>query len=544
VHDSLAKQHHSPTINMVPKAKGRSWLSLSSIPKRLEVNPAYAWLLVFLPALGYFLSTRLTGVWSELGESTTTNVLLRLGNESQNACFVLAEAFDLLSSCTQSDETPSSPTFVELKHPLRLVQDSGLHGVVDLLWRHDSELGRGYLLISESSRRGRVWRWEVGGGPIAIGKTLHVDHSGCRSNLYKNCSGNNGGDSSSGGADDAVLVGSGAMAIDFYRSGNPSTHSSEGHLIVAEWGEGRIVRLEENGARTPLLLHIPAICKVCSVVNDGSSTEQQSTECSTRLPNIERMVLTPMGDLIVAVNYNEHDGKEDAPECVVPSDDVEHEPRRPAESASASLIQLSQAVHIEPIASLHESRKAHAWTSIQRNHSIRRILHSDPTVLQIGGMAIGPTLSLYMTAMIQTGDTADTSIVILELPLTHEEEDDDDDDSEDSKDPRDKPLQPRVLFDMGMYAPGSQKPGSLVVSKSGKMFVSVQDGILVLSQNLGVVGKIVVPSIPTALCMGDDGYLYVASSTRLYRIRTRERHASTATSLVKAPPKRKKTDSI
>jgi hypothetical protein len=477
-----------------------------------------------------------------MGESTTTNVLLRLGNESQNACSVLAETFHLLSSCTQSDETSTSPTFVELKHPLRLVLDSGLNGVVDLLWRHDSELGRGYLLISESSQRGRIWRWEVGGGPIAIGKTLHVDDAGCRSSLYKDCSRNNGSSSSSssssgtiGSADDASLVGSGAMAIDFYRNGQPSTQSSEGHLIVAEWGEGRIVRLEESGARTPLLLHVPAICKVCSVGKDGSSTEQQSTECSMRLPNIERMVLTPMGDLIVAVNYRANEDNEDASECVVPSDDVEHEPRG---RASASLVQLPQAVHLEPIASLHESRKAHAWTSVQRNHSASRILHSDPSVLQIGGMAVSPTLSLYMTAMIQTGDNAYTSIVVLELPLTHEEEDDDDDDVEASNDLIDKPLQARVLFDLGIYAPGSQKPGSLVVSKSGKIFVSVQDGVLVLSQNLGVVGKLVVPSVPTALCMGDDGYLYIASSTRLYRIRTRDRRANTATSLVKAPPKR------
>ena len=74
------------------------------------------------------------------------------------------------------------------------------------------------------------------------------------------------------------------MTIDFYGK----EHASEGKLVVAEWGEGRIVRLEENGARTPLLMHVPCECK---------------TKCA--LPNPERMVYTPTGELIVVVNQDD-----------------------------------------------------------------------------------------------------------------------------------------------------------------------------------------------------------------------------------------------
>lgn len=469
-----------------------------------RVSPAFAWLFVFLPALGYFLSTRLSsGFWSELGDRATTDLLLRLGDASQNACIKLAETFYLASSTACANEPAA--TSVELSSPLQLVQDSGLRGVVDLLWRHDSELGRGYLLISDSAGKGRIWRWEVGGGPIAIGKTLHLEDSGCRSGLYRDCS--------------TEFAGSGAMAIDFYRAGSPSEHASEGLLAVAEWGEGRIVRLEENGARTPLQMHVP--CATCDV----GRSEHNTATCSKRIPNVERMLFTPTGDLIVAVHY---DGTQ---ECRLNDGVADIDPNAAASSSSASLVQLSYAVHVTPLHSLQESRQAHAWTEVQHTHTAR-ILYANPSVSRIGGMATTPT-SLYATAM-KSGEDGSSSIVILELSIKDEETDDD---LEDSRDHQTGVKEAKVLLDLAEYAPGSQNPGALAVSQSGRLFAAVQDGVLILDGTMGVLGKLVVPALPTAVTLGGDGYLYVATSSRIYRIRTKEKPVELQTNRVARPPK-------
>jgi hypothetical protein len=73
--------------------------------------------------------------------------------------------------------------------------------------------------------------------------------SGCRSNLHKHCINNNVN------TDDDTTTGSGGIIIDFL-------HEAQ-RLIVAKWGEGRITRLEENGARTPLIIDVPHRRRCC-----------------------------------------------------------------------------------------------------------------------------------------------------------------------------------------------------------------------------------------------------------------------------------------
>jgi hypothetical protein len=46
--------------------------------------------------------------------------------------------------------------------------------------------------------------------------------------------------------DNNSIVGSGGIIVDHWHE--------PPRLVVAEWGEGRIARLEENGARTPLVI--------------------------------------------------------------------------------------------------------------------------------------------------------------------------------------------------------------------------------------------------------------------------------------------------
>jgi hypothetical protein len=134
----------------------------------------------------------------------------------------------------------------ELHRPVYLVRDD-IEDIVATTWKHDEELGRGYLLLSSSFEQGKIWRWETGGGPIAIGRTLHLLDSGCRSNHYMLCqSSSSSSFSSSNNNDNNSIVGSGGIIVNHWHE--------PPRLVVAEWGEGRIARLEENGARTPLVI--------------------------------------------------------------------------------------------------------------------------------------------------------------------------------------------------------------------------------------------------------------------------------------------------
>ena len=129
-----------------------------------------------------------------------------------------------------------------LRFPLYLVADFAADSVVATTWMHDEDLGRGYLLISTKTARGKIYQWETGGGPIVIGRTLHLNDSGCRSNLYKKCISGTSKAAEIRDADDGKN-GSGGIVVDTFSS------DSSNRLIVAEYGEGRVVRLEKNGAR-------------------------------------------------------------------------------------------------------------------------------------------------------------------------------------------------------------------------------------------------------------------------------------------------------
>lgn len=140
----------------------------------------------------------------------------------------------------------------------------------DTTWRHDEELGRGYLLASDRHGAGRIWRWEVGGAPlVVVGSTLHMEAAGCRSR--KQCT--EGGEER----------GSSALAVE------PQTQA----LVVAEIGEQRIVRVESTtGARTPLWLTPCTVSRmayssqgdlffVASVSSSSSNTS--SAVCGARM---------------------------------------------------------------------------------------------------------------------------------------------------------------------------------------------------------------------------------------------------------------------
>ena len=428
------------------------WTQLTRITMAARMRPSLAWLAVFVPALCYFLATRLTnkgfrlfGASSNLGQTVTHQIHV-VGD-----CRQLEQVFYLSSSCSES------------KYGLQLVLQEPQLNIVATAWRHDSDLGRGYLLLSDNSGSGRIWRWEVGGGPIAIGRTLHLQQAGCRSNLVTQCL-----------ADDDLALhqqqdssictttGSGGIAIDFL----DHDRAAEGRLVIAEWGEQRIARLEENGARTPLVIQVPDLCHL---------------NATRRVQAPHTLLYTPAGDLVFV--------DEQAP-C-----------------QRSAVFRLEMAVLAPAQSSLHESRQAHEWltTSLQTPE----IVYESDTL--IGGISLtSDAESLILSTVV------DSSVVLISVPLVSGDDDDDDDDEDSVRQPREI----YTLINVTQHDGSARLPGALAVSQQGHIFLSVEDGFLILERT-HVLGKIQMNVFPTCLTLGEDGFLYVSTRSSLYRIAVR-----------------------
>jgi hypothetical protein len=421
-------------------------MSLSKHP----IPPSYAWLTVFIPALAYFLGSRLQDT--------------RLSGRSMGALVQNQLSIEQLMPAQKIFYLDSkAPT--TLLQGLNLVHHQALEGVVDTIWKHDEDLGRGYLLLSQSVHAGRIWRWEVGGGPIAIGKTLHMDPSGCRSkhHLWRDCS-------------TVAHGGSGGLAMDF---GSKHT-SAEGRLVLAEWGEQRIVRMEESGARTPLIVQVPSLC---------AKDETQKSQRRIHQPN--SLLYTTYGDLIVA------------------DFDVDCQ--------QAALYYLDNAMAIPPLESTWESRRAHEWNTTQ-NHDIPvKIFYSAPGLTAIGGLALDLTWKgLY--AMVKVG----SSIQALHLFLN----DDDDEPLWDSR--------YEVVYEWNTEDADADAdaPGPIVVDQGGNLYVGFGQTLFVLTSQGTIIASLELPSRATSLTLGQDGFLYVSSATYLYRMMVRSQPLKVPTNLV------------
>ena len=251
-------------------------------------KPNTAWIFLFFPALFYYMGTRLYSLGlfrsSTYGEILSHELIwiapaVSLATPSSSEAVCSKFLASNKNSKHQLFYMQSHKDCSSLGYPIYLVQDFDDGSVVATTWVEDEELGRGYLLLSTSAGSGKVYRWEAGGGPIAIGRTLHLKDSGCRSNLYQKCADDSIGNTASI-ENPNHHMGSGGIVIDTFRS------DSSPHLFVAEYGEGRVIRLEENGARTPMIIETHTLA-------DGIVEE------NNRLSRPFRLLVTPYGDLMV-----------------------------------------------------------------------------------------------------------------------------------------------------------------------------------------------------------------------------------------------------
>lgn len=326
------------------------------------------------------------------------------------------------------------------------------------------------------------------GGPIAIGRTLHLNDSGCRSNIYKNCSdGGNGIDETGKETTTATRdvnyhTGSGGIVVDTYRS------DSSRRLIVAEYGEGRIVRLEENGARTPLVIETRKI--------------DDDDDNSRRLCRPFQLLMTPYGDLLII-------------------DDATHR------GGGYILWRLHKASSVPALPSLSVSRRAHAW-NINNNTGLPHTFFQSS---EMGGMVLDNSgQRIYVT----TFDPDSSSVLVVSLPLLDDLDDDDDDEKKKESNNMKSDINQgervarelqskrnKIVFN---YTAHANAPGAIEIDNNGNIYLAVENGIIVVSsssKSQSIVAKIsfFAGERIVDLTLGSDRFLYIAMESKLARVR-------------------------
>ena len=444
-------------------------------------------------------------LWLPLDRNAGTMVPSKDDDSADALCRDLSKLFYIRTSCNSvvlSQEQKTQQLSLMLTQGLEWLQDFP-DDIVATVWRHDADLGRGFLLVSSGNR---VWRWERGGGPIPIGRSLQLDHAGCRPDRIEWCASRNGGDNHRG---------VGGLSLDFL--GVESTFG--GSLVLAEWGEGRIVRLEDNGARTPLAV-LPG-CEGRHPNQPDSTAGITFTKQQSVLP--QHLLMTPFGDLLFMQSNTS---------CT-------------SSASSASIYMVRQAMQLPVLESLAESRLAHNHSWIQQHLGLKQPIlfwnsDDDPTTgmnYQLGGMALTTSWTSLYVSMTQQSNTdssssAATAALLYQVPLTENDEEDDDEDIPDQRNK--KPLRSRseLIWNLTQTVPSWTNAGPLVVTKQGFVFWVVEETLLVVMDlssstttraKRKLLGYFRLADRVTSLSLGgtEDSFLYITTSQSLWRLSTR-----------------------
>ena len=480
-------------------------------------SAATAWCFVWFPALFYLLYTRYPSA-SHAGVSSEHVQLWQASECAALSAVLYADRY----ACADSGGSRTE-RYLALQQALQLLwhadertyQESLESNVppvllLDSTWRTDAN-GVSALLLAQVSDDGRLWQWHTGGGPIPIGRTLVMDQAGCRSAA---CDRSNGPLRGVGGLSTAPTT-------------TPSSSNTDNDatlLVVAEWGERRIVRVEENGARTPLVIQVPSV-EAC----------QSSTSTTNRLHAPRHVTVTPQHDLFfvdsVAVGNvpSHHNDAAAAPpqDCFV----VWHQAR------------VDQ---IPALPTLADSRRAHTWTALPYHQPLLVPVYTSPT--PIGGLAVVQDAVTLSSSLYVTTAWPAQGVVVLEISLdddttdemisTTAETDDNDNDTATTHEAPVSPTTkaPRVLFRLQRHLPNALEPGPLVVTAQRTIFLGTNEGLAILLPNFddtdgrlvdyrlaGLLPLAIMdrPRI-TSLTLGGDGYLYVTTESRLWRLKIRD----------------------
>jgi gluconolactonase len=174
-------------------------------------NPEISWCYAFLPALiGYFyLLTIFINSKPKIGRVEI------LKTEFNKLIYPNAAKMEIIASGSQWTEGP--------------------------LWVDDEAASIGYLLYSDT-RQNKILRWDEGKGLFTVGKTLHTDRSGCKSNL-EHC------DSLGEAGSNGLLRMNPSLMPD------STLAESRIDLLACQHGERAISLIRDNGTRTLVAAH-------------------------------------------------------------------------------------------------------------------------------------------------------------------------------------------------------------------------------------------------------------------------------------------------
>jgi len=362
----------------------------------------------------------------------------------------------------------------------------------DMTWVEDVDLGRGYLLLSDSASSGKVWRYETGGGLVPIGKSLFLDQAGCRSSHWTSC--------------DSITDGGGkGLTLQVFKDEN---RFNIGRLIIVESGEERIVRLEEDGARTPLVLNIPSLC---------------GTGVSGRLNRPGRLLYTPFGDMLFT----------DTMEC---RDDPD------AETLFKSAIYRVKEVVNIPSITFQQSRDAHTWTmkEMTEHHpdAQESVELSYNGMEYISDMIVGKDVtSLFVAGSISRPEGGCRKVIVKMI---------DDTDATRTQNLDEMP----VFFDMSEFYRSGQCTDegiAMAINSDGHIFASYPGGVAIIDSEGDLLSTVsvlmnnedgeIVDVRPNGLIIGNDGYLYMTTKKVLLRLKVKSSVLDYPTNLI--VPKKK-----
>jgi hypothetical protein len=377
----------------------------------------------------------------------------------------------------------------------------------DLTWVEDANLGRGYLLVSDAAYTGKVWRYETGGGLVPIGKSLYLDKSGCRSKPDTEC----GVPFTEQQSHDLSIIEFGSRGICVQVS-KDSDRFDMGRLLVVEGGEKRIVRMEEDGARTPLVID----------------------------RDIDHILYTPFGDLL----FTEATKRTIMEEEIGASSEEQHQ-QEPIIIIEKGIYRVKEVINF-PSIPFSKNREAHSWNDFDLlNHWALHDKNVDSSeklpVLAYSGMntitsmIIGKDLtSLFISGSILT--TKGVQNVIVKVPLV---------DEDNLSGSALKIEEYHIFFHMNkvtLKEQGGHAPDAtaMALDQYGNIFVAHTGGITILDSDGDMLATVNLDDDvrPTALLFGNDGYLYMTTKSLLLRYKIKVKGYKYPTNLIVPSKKR------
>jgi hypothetical protein len=383
-----------------------------------------------------------------------------------------------------------------------------------------------------------------------------------------------------------MMMGSASLAIEPDRDADRA--SAGRNLIVAEWGERRIVRVEgDTGARTPLVTSVPrtkfdggGMVARGGVESSGGGDGMGRRSGRRRVYRPNHLSYTPFGDLLFSDTFPVGGGAAGDDVTTVPAPLGNYSGVSSSSSSPDRLVGViyrrKEAVHVSPI-SAERSREAHGWTSTtgvgdredddHEDDAFDVLFQTDGT---IEGMALGGTdfTSLYVLVSTTDDRPGDWRRALYAIAIGSDEDGVEDGGVDDGIEMTTDEVKREVtmLYEMTssdcvdddtVVHDVKSHPGSKVaVDKNGVVYMlACPSSVTLLSPSRGggrLVGTLVLDATArigrrnghaselTSVGFGEDGYLYITSVNELMRVKSRVGGLSIPTNLIIPPPSKRK----